>query len=400
MTFPKKTIQDIQAGNLTDRNVLVRVDFNVPIEDGTVTDTTRLDAAEPTIRFLLDHGAKPILMSHLGRPGGTVDESLRLDPVVSPLESILHCDVLKADDATGGSAREMVHDLEAGQVGLLENLRFSPGERNNDPEFARGLADLADQYVNDAFGASHRRHASITGVPNHLSPAVAGELIYSEYQVLHEVHDNPDRPFVALLGGAKISDKLNIIEALLSRADWVLVGGAMAYTFMLAENGSVGDSLVEPDFVDEARRILEHRDDYQGEIVLPEDVVTAQSIEPGAETRVVPYGEIEDGWEGVDIGPQTRQQFTDIIQEAGMVFWNGPLGIFEIEEFAEGTDTIANVLADSSANVVIGGGDSASAVHQAGLRNAFYHVSTGGGASLQMVEKGTLPGIDALDDRT
>lgn len=399
MTFPRKTIHDIPPGNFTDQRALVRVDFNVPVEDGEVSDLTRLEAAEPTIRYLLDHGAKPILMSHRGRPAGQVDESLRLDPVVEPLQSLLGCDVLKADDVTGDSARNVVHNVEAGQVGLLENLRFDPGERDNDPDFARQLAKFGDFYVNDAFGASHRSHASITGVPEQISEAVAGELVYSEYEVLHELYEDPGRPFVALLGGAKISDKLSVIETLLDRADFVLVGGAMAYTFMLADGGDVGESLVEPDFVEEAKHILENHDQYRGDIVLPPDVVTAQSIEPGAETRVVPYGEIDDGWEGVDIGPDTRQKFIDVLDGADTVFWNGPLGIFEIDDFAEGTNQVASAMAEGAARVIVGGGDSASAVNKAGLRNRFHHVSTGGGASLQLVETGSLPGIDVLDER-
>lgn len=400
MSFDWKTFDDIESGALTDRNVLMRVDFNVPVKDGQVTDMTRLEAAEPSLRFLLDHGARPILISHRGRPGGQVDESLRMDPVVEPLGNLLDCQVLKADDVIGDSAGQLAHNIEPGQVGLLENLRFDPGEKVNEPDFAASLARFGDIYVNDAFGACHRAHASITGIPKYLSPAVAGKLVQKEYEVLHRVHSDPDRPFAALLGGAKISDKLTVIEKFLDQADWVLVGGAMAYTFMLADHGEVGNSLVEPDFVDEARRILDNADEFSGKILLPSDVLIADEFSEDADTQVVPYGQIPDGWEGMDIGPEARRQFIDTLERMEMVFWNGPLGVFEMKPFARGTNEVARAMSQHSSKVIVGGGDSAAAVNQAGLRNQFHHISTGGGASLTLVETGTLLGIEALDQRT
>ncbi|MFB6356266.1 MAG: phosphoglycerate kinase, partial [bacterium] len=270
MPFPKQTIYDLDSSQ--GKQAIVRVDFNVPLDDSTVSDTTRLKAAVPTIEHLLDEGASVLLMSHLGRPGGTVEDELRLDPVVEPLSDLLDIDVRKADDVIGDSALDLSHSLKPGEVGLLENLRFHPGEKSNDDEFARQLASFADFYVNDAFGAAHRAHASITGVPEHLRPAVAGELLYSEYEVLSEVRDNPNRPFMAILGGAKISDKLPVIEQFLDRADRVLVGGAMAYTFALAQGKQIGDSLVEENFVEEARSLLDH-----DKLVLPDDVVITPS---------------------------------------------------------------------------------------------------------------------------
>lgn len=398
MPFPKKSLHDLT--DLEGKKVLTRVDFNVPLdEDGSVADATRLEAARPTLRHLLDGGAIPVLMSHLGRPGGEIVEGLRLNPVVEPLSDMLGCPVRKANEIVGEEARSMVSSLKPGEVGLLENLRFDPGERDCDRDFSRRLAEHGDRYVNDAFGTSHRAHASISGVPEFLRPAVAGELLLKEYEVLSRVRDAPERPFVALLGGAKISDKLPVIERFLRTADSVLIGGAMAYTFMLAEDGRVGESLVEPDFREDARRILENREDFRGELVLPVDVVITRVDGEETQTRVVPYGDIPEGWEGMDIGPETRSSFESVLRRAAMVFWNGPLGVFERDPFAEGTNHIINTLRDGEARVIVGGGDSASAINRAGATGAFEHVSTGGGASLELVRGASLPGIEALDDR-
>ena len=398
MAFPKKTIHDL--GDLEGKKVLTRVDFNVPVDSsGNVTDQTRLKAAEPTIKYLLDKGAIPVLMSHLGRPGGEVAAEFSLKPVVEPLQELLGGTVRIASDIVGDSARSMVHELKPGEVGLLENLRFDPGEKSCDKDFARRLAEFGDVYVNDAFGTSHRSHASITGVPQFLQPAVAGELLIAEYEVLSLVRDNPERPFMVLLGGAKISDKLAVIERFLQTADKVLVGGAMAYTFALAQGESVGDSLVEPDFVDEAKRILKNRDSYRGELLLPLDNVIVSSDDINSETRVVGTGEIPDGWEGMDIGPETREIFGRELSEAAMVFWNGPMGVFEMEQFAQGTNSLATGLASIDGKVVVGGGDSVAAVNKAGVEDDFYHISTGGGASLELVRGVDLPGIVSLNDR-
>ncbi|MFP4686683.1 MAG: phosphoglycerate kinase [bacterium] len=399
MVFPAKTIYDLD--DIAGKKALVRVDFNVPLdEDGKVSDDTRLRAALPTIKYLLEQGAIPVLMSHLGRPGGEVVEELRLAPVVEPLQDLLGGVKIKlATDTVGDSAREMVGSLQSGQVGLLENLRFSPGEKSCDDDFSKKLAGLADFYVSDAFGTAHRAHASMTGVPRYLSPAVAGDLLTNEYKILAEVRDNPERPFVVLLGGAKVSDKLAVIERFLERADKVLIGGAMAYTFSLARGEKVGDSLVEPDFVDEAKRLLDNRDSYRGELVLPLDTVIVSSSDVDSKTEIVPAGEIPEGWEGMDIGPESSKLFAAELSEAAMVFWNGPMGVFEMEQFAAGTNFLARALADIEGRVVVGGGDSVSAVNKAGVQDKFYHISTGGGASLALVRGDQLPGIEALDKR-
>ncbi len=398
MEFPKKTVSELT--DLTGKRVLVRVDFNVPLDaNGGVTDTTRLEAAVPTISKLLEAEAIPVLMSHLGRPGGEVNEELRLKPVVEPLSKLLDCKVKAASDTVGSAARQMVSALDSGEVGLLENLRFQSGEKANDSEFARQLAQFGEVYVSDAFGTAHRAHASMTGVPEFLRPAVGGELLREEYERLTEVRDDPARPFMALLGGAKVSDKLEVIEHFLQKADVVLVGGAMAYTFSLAQGGEVGESLVEPDFLEEARRILESRGDYRGELVLPEDNVIMDTTSEELKTQTTKTDAIPEGWEGMDIGPRTRQKFIEHLQEAKMVFWNGPMGAFEMPEFAEGTAEVARSLAELKARVIVGGGDSAAAIKQSGYETEFHHISTGGGASLQLVQGEDLPGVEILDDK-
>lgn len=374
----------------------MRADLNVSrAPDGSVQDTYRLQAVVPTLHWLLDQGTAVLLMSHLGRPGGQVDPDLRLDPVVDPLSDILGRRVRKAEDCVGTSARQLADSLEPGEVGLLENLRFHPGETTGDEDFARALADLGDLYVNDAFGTAHRDHASTTGVPTFLRPAVAGELLRTEYVTLRTVSEHPDRPLVALLGGAKLSGKLPAVRRFLGSADHVLLGGGMAFTFVAARGGEVGDSIVEHGYVDDARRILNHLDDYRGTLTLATDVI-AESLDDG-ETRDLPIDEVPPDWRGLDIGPRTRRRFRRTIEEARMVFWSGPMGVFEEEAFAEGTRSLARALAEAPARVIVGGGDTAAAVHRFGLSDRYEHVSTGGGASVELVSGNPLPAVEALE---
>lgn len=395
-TFPAKTVKNLDE--LDERKILVRVDFNVPLDDnGNVDDTTRLKSALPTLEYLLERNARLILMSHLGRPGGEVDDSLRLDSIVGPLQELLSRPVTKSPESIGEQAESMVEDLDGGEVALLENLRFHSGEKSADTSYAKALARMGDVYVNDAFGTSHRSHTSITGVPRFLKPAVGGKLLIKEFENLIAVRESPSRPFLAILGGAKISDKLPIIRYFLEHSEYVLIGGAMAHTFDLARGGSIGDSLVEPDFVDDARTILDNSDSYRGELILPDDVVIGPSEDPTSDTRTVPAGNIPDGYQGLDIGSKAVKSFEEVIGTASGVFWNGPMGVFENEAFATGTRQIVQALATSNAEVVVGGGDSASAVKKFGESSDFTHVSTGGGASLQLIQDGSLPGVEILD---
>lgn len=393
--FPKKTLYDLP--DVSGRTVLMRADLNVSREpDGSVQDTYRLRAVVPTLHWLLDHGTAVLLMSHLDRPGGKVDPEMRLDPVVDPLSEILDRPVRKASDCVGPSAEELAGSLDPGEVGLLENLRFHPGETAGDEAFARQLAALGDVYVNDAFGTAHRDHASVTGIPKFLKPAVAGELLRTEYVTLKTVADNPDRPLVALLGGAKLSGKLPAVRRFLRSADHVLLGGGMAFTFVVARGGEVGDSIVEREYVQEAGDLLGHLEDYRGTLTLPSDV-TAEA--PGnGEVEERPIDELPSGWRGMDIGPRTRSDFRERLEEASMVFWSGPMGVFEDERFAEGTRSLAHALAESSARVIVGGGDTAAAVHRFGLSDRYGHVSTGGGASVELVSGNPLPALEALEE--
>ncbi len=399
MKFPKKTLDDLT--DLKGKIVLTRVDFNVPLDSSQgVTDSTRLEAAAPTIKRIIELGGIPLLMSHMGRPAGQVVEELRLAPVVEPLSRLLGCPVKAARDTVGESARQMIDSLQPGEVGLLENLRFHSEEKQNDREFSRELASLGDLYLNDAFGTAHRAHASITGVTEFLSPAVGGYLIEAEFEKLTEVRDNPERPLMVLLGGAKLADKLPVIKHFLEQAEVVMVGGAMAYTFALARGNSVGESRVEPDFVDEARDILENRDRFKGELLLPVDNLILDTTSDGQRIKTTTTDSIDEGWEGMDIGPKTVEKFCQQLESAGTVFWNGPFGAFDYDErFARGTRKIAEKLAGLEAKVVVGGGDSASAVKQSGFADQLYHISTGGGASLQLVRGVELPGFKVLDDK-
>ena len=390
--FNKKTVRDIDVAG---KKVLVRVDFNVPIQDGKVGDDTRIRAALPTINYLLDHGASLILCSHLGRPKGEPDPAFSLQPVAVYLGDVLGQQVLFAEDCIGPLAEKAAQQLQPKDVLLLENTRFHAGEKKNDPEMAKQLASLADIYVNDAFGSAHRAHASTAGVAQFL-PAVAGFLMEKEIRYLGQAIADPERPFLAILGGAKISDKIGVIKNLLTKADQVLIGGGMANTFFKAQGYPVGDSLVEDESLDVAREIISTADNR---LRLPVDVVIGDEFSNEARIEVISMGPIPDGWRILDIGPETVASFGKLISEAGTVVWNGPMGVFEFPNFAAGTNGIAAAVAGSQATSIIGGGDSVAAINQAGLAGKITHISTGGGASLEMLEGKTLPGLAALEDK-
>ena len=391
----KQSVRDV---DVRDKRVLVRVDFNVPIKNGEVTDDTRIRRALPTIRHLLSEGAHPVLISHLGRPKGEPDPKYAMDPVAARLGELLGEPVKKLDAAVGPGVVEALEDWDGGGVVLLENSRFYPGETKNDPDLSDQLAALADLYVDDAFGAAHRAHATTVGVAERL-PSAAGLLLEEEIDYLDGVLEDPERPFVAILGGAKVSDKLGVIESLLRTADSLLVGGAMCFTFFKARGYEVGDSLVEDDYLEEAKRLM----DEAGErLVLPVDVVVAEEMEEGTEAGTVAVDSIPSGKMGLDIGPETVVLFEERIAEARTIFWNGPMGVFEIEAFAKGTEGVARAVAEASssgATSVIGGGDSVAAVNKLGLEDSMSHISTGGGASLEYVEGKELPGVAVLPDK-
>jgi phosphoglycerate kinase len=387
----KRSVRDL---DVRDKRVLVRVDFNVPVKDGEVTDDTRIRRALPTIRYLLEEGARPILISHLGRPKGEPDPKYAMDPVAARLQELLGEPVKKLDAAVGPEVEEALEDWDGRGVVLLENSRFYPGETSNDPEFAGQLAALADLYVNDAFGAAHRAHATTVGVAERL-PAAAGLLMEEEIDYLDKVLKDPERPFVAILGGAKVSDKLGVIESLLATADSLLIGGAMCFTFFKAQGYEIGNSLVEDDYLEEAKRLMEEAGDR---LVLPGDVVVAEAMED-AESETVPVDGIPVGKMGLDIGSKTVDLFSEHISGASTIFWNGPMGVFEIDAFAKGTEGVARTVAESGVTSVVGGGDSVAAVNTLGLEDRMSHISTGGGASLEYVEGKELPGIAVLPDK-
>ncbi len=392
----KRTIRDVEVAG---RRVLVRVDFNVPLDpQGRVVDDRRIRESLPTLRYLMERGAAVVVMSHLGRPGGRVVEELRMAPVGERLAQLLGRPVQVLRDCVGPEVEAAVARLQPGEIALLENLRFHPGEEANDPQFAALLARLGDLYVNDAFGTAHRAHASTVGVAAHL-PAVAGLLMDKEIRYLSRVLTSSDHPFVAILGGKKVSDKIGVLRNLLTRVDAVLVGGGMAYTFLRAQGYGVGRSVVEEDKLDLARELLDLARRRAVEFVLPQDVVAAERASPDAARRTVPATEIPDGWMGLDIGPQTARRFAQVIEGARLVVWNGPMGVFEVEPFAEGTRAVAQAVARCAGTTVVGGGDTAAAVEQFGLLDRFDHVSTGGGASLEFLEGKELPGIRVLQDR-
>jgi phosphoglycerate kinase len=388
----KKTIRDI---DVQGKRVLVRVDFNVPLKDGAVADDTRIRAALPTLEYLLEHGAALILCSHLGRPKGKVVPELKMDPVAERLSDLLGVPVTKLNDCVGPEVEAKAAAMQPGDVILLENTRFHPEETANDPEFARQLAGLAEVYVDDAFGSAHRAHGSTEGVAHYL-PAVAGFLMEKELEFLGRATENPEHPYIAILGGAKISDKIGVIESLLKQCDRLLVGGGMANTFFKSMGFEVGDSLVEEDAVSTARSLLDHA---AGQLILPVDVVVADAFDNDADIRVVAPNEVTAGWRILDIGPKTIATFESALSGARTVVWNGPLGVFEMPNFAQGTFAVAQLLARLDAVTVIGGGDSAAAVRQAGLVDKMTHVSTGGGASLEFLEGKTLPGVAVLEDK-
>lgn len=387
-------VRTLDGVDVAGKRVVVRVDFNVPVENGIIQDDTRIRAALPVLRRLLAGGAALILISHLGRPKGRVDPEYSLQPVAVRLSELLERPVALAGDVVGEDARERVERLEPGDVLLLENIRFEAGEEKNDAELARRLAAYGDLYVNDAFGTAHRAHASTVGIAEFL-PAYAGDLMVAEVTALQALVTDPARPYVAILGGAKVSDKLGVIEHLLSLVDAVLLGGGMANTFLLAEGKAVGDSLVESDLVDTANAVIEQAKEQGVELLLPVDVVAAATLDSQAAT--IPADAIPDGWAAYDIGPRTVEQFATVIAGARTVFWNGPMGVFEKPAFAKGTMAIAKAVAEAGAFTVIGGGDSVSAIERSGLAGKISHISTGGGASLEFIEGRSLPGIAALE---
>ena len=392
----KKTVRDI---DVEGKKVLVRCDFNVPQkENGTITDNRRIVSALDTIKYLIEHNAKVILCSHLGRPKGEFKKEFSLAPVAEELSKLLGKEVKLAKDVIGPSAKELTDKMKEGDVVLLENVRFHREETDNDPEFAKKLASFADIYVNDAFGTAHRAHASTAGVAAYL-PAVSGFLIEKEINFMGDALENPKRPFMAILGGKKVSDKIGVIEALLEKVDTLLIGGAMAYTFFKSMGYSVGDSICELDKLDLAQDIMKKAKEKGVKLMLPVDTKVGKEFNPDTESKVVKYTEIPDGWEGFDIGPETIKMYVEELKSAKTVVWNGPLGLSEFEQFAAGTDTIAEALANSDAITIIGGGDSAAAIERMGLSDKFSHISTGGGASLEFLEGKKLPGIECLLDK-
>jgi phosphoglycerate kinase len=390
--FNKKSITDI---NVKGKRVLVRVDYNVPIKDNKVTDDTRMVAAMPTLNYLLEHGAAVILFSHLGRPKNGPEPKFSMRPVAAHLSELLGKPVAFSDDCVGAGAVAAAKALKPGEVLVLENTRFHPEEEKNDPELAKKMASLADIYVNDAFGSAHRAHASTEGVTHYL-PSVAGFLMEKEIQYLGQAIANPKRPFIAILGGAKISDKIGVIRNLLEKADQILIGGGMANTFFKAQGYPIGDSLCEDEALDTARQLLKSGASH---LRLPVDVVIGDRFDADAEKKTIAMGPVPDGWRILDIGPATVSNFGKTLSTAGTIVWNGPMGVFEFPRFAEGTIGVAKAVAASNAVSIIGGGDSVSAINQAGLADKITHISTGGGASLEMLEGLDLPGLVALQDK-
>ncbi len=388
-------LRTVERADVAGRRVLVRDDFNVPLEGGRVTDDLRVRAAVPTLRLLLERGARVVCCSHLGRPKGKRDERYTLAPVAPVLGERLGRRVAFVDDVAGQAARSAVDGLGDGEVLLLQNLRFEPGEEANDPEFADRLAALADLYVDDAFGAAHRAHASVVGVAERL-PAYAGFLLAGEVKVLSRLLEDPERPFVAVLGGSKVSDKLAVLDSLLARVDRLVVGGGMCFTFLAAEGHEVGDSLFEADQVDAVKALLVAAERDGKPVLLPTDVVVATEVAEDAERRTVPADGIEKGWKGLDIGPETAEAFAAALSDARTVFWNGPMGVFELAPFAAGTRRVAEAVAAADGFTVVGGGDSAAALAELGLADRVDHLSTGGGASLELLEGKTLPGVAAI----
>jgi phosphoglycerate kinase len=392
----KKTVRDI---DVSGKRVLVRVDFNVPLDkSGSVSDDTRIRAALPTIRYLVENGARVILASHLGRPKGTFNEKYSLKPVARRLEELLGREVIMVEDVIGDLPRRAVQDLGRGQVMMLENVRFYAEEEKNDDKFARSLADLADVFVNDAFGAAHRAHASTEGVAR-IIPGVAGFLMEKEIEMLGRALSNPDRPFVAVIGGAKVSDKIGVIGNLIEKVDTLIIGGGMANTFLKAKGFDMGKSLLEGDKLDLAAELMERAAAAGVKFLLPVDLVVSRAADPEAERKVVPVEGVPGDWMALDIGPESAGIFGEEVRRARTVVWNGPMGVFEMAPFAGGTFSVARSLAESGAVTIVGGGDSAAAVEKAGVAGRITHISTGGGASLEFLEGRQLPGVVALQNK-
>lgn len=395
----KMTLEDVEVKG---KKVLMRVDFNVPIEDGKITNDNRIVQALPSINHVVTQNGLLILMSHLGRPGGERKQELSLKPVADYLRTLVDTQVYFADNCIGEEAEKVIGQAQPGEIVVLENVRFHPEEKENDEEFSKKLAHLADLFVNDAFGSSHRAHASVAGVTRYLQPAVGGFLLEKEIEYLSKAIDDARSPFVAILGGAKVSDKIGVIEHLLTKVDTILIGGGMTYTFYKSKGLPVGDSLVEEDKVDLAGELLNKAQKANVKIILPVDSVVAREMNNEAEFKVVDEDGIEEGWKGLDIGPQSEIMFGNAIKNAKTVVWNGPMGVFEMENFADGTRAVAKAMAEATdygAITIVGGGDSAAAIQKFGLQDEVSHVSTGGGASLMFLEGKELPGVAALSDK-
>ncbi|AOV06907.1 phosphoglycerate kinase [Sporosarcina ureilytica] len=390
----KKTMKDVQ---LEGKRVFCRVDFNVPMEEGNITDDTRIRAAIPTIQYLIGKGAKVILASHLGRPKGEVHEDMRLTAAGERLAELLDKPVTKLDTSIGEEVVHAVANMQNSDVVLLENVRFHAGEEKNDAALAKQFADLADIFVNDAFGAAHRAHASTAGIAEYI-PAVSGLLLEKELDVLGKALSTPERPFTAIIGGAKVADKIGVIDHLLDKVDHLIIGGGLAYTFLKAQGYEIGKSLLEEDKMDLAMSFIKKAEENDVKFHLPTDVVVADDFSVDANTKVVPVDSIPSDWEALDIGPETAKNYAEVIKGSKLVIWNGPMGVFELEPFANGTKQVAQAMAETTGYTVIGGGDSAAAVEKFNLGEKMDHISTGGGASLEFMEGKALPGVTALDD--
>lgn len=392
----KKSVRDVEVRG---KRVFCRVDFNVPMDGDHITDDTRIRAALPTIRYLVDQGAKVILASHLGRPKGKVVEELRLTPVATRLAELLEKPIQKLDEAIGLEVETAVANMQDGDVILLENVRFYPGEEKNDPELAKSFAKLADLFVHDAFGTAHRAHASTAGIAEYL-PAVAGFLMQKELEVLGGAISNPKRPFTAIIGGAKVKDKIGVIENLLGKVDNLIIGGGLVYTFVKAKGYEIGNSLYEPDKEELAKKFIKEAEEKGVRFYMPVDCVVANEFSENASTiETVSIDQIPENLQALDIGPKTAELFSDVIRSSALVIWNGPMGVFEMDRFAKGTNAVAKALAESNAYSIVGGGDSAAAIEKAGLGDRVDHISTGGGASLEFLEGKELPGVAVLQDK-
>ncbi|MFD2334278.1 phosphoglycerate kinase [Cohnella sp. GCM10020058] len=391
----KKSVRDVNVSGL---KVFVRVDFNVPVENGAITDDTRIRETLPTIKYLIENGAKVILASHFGRPKGEVVEELRLTPVAARLSELLGKPVVKADEAVGADVQAKVDALQNGDVLLLENVRFYPGEEKNDPELAKQFAALADLFVNDAFGAAHRAHASTEGIAHHL-PAVSGLLMEKELDVLGKALNDPDRPFTAIVGGSKVKDKIDVIDKMIEIADNIIIGGGISYTFFKSQGYEIGQSLLDESKLEKVKEFVEKAKQLGKKLYLPVDLVISDDFKSDKNIEIVGIDGIRPDWEGVDIGPKTREIYADVIKNSKLVVWNGPMGVFEVEGFSNGTRAVAQACADTSAYTVIGGGDSAAAAEKFKLADKMDHISTGGGASLEFMEGKALPGVVALNDK-